>query len=239
MKNKIVNFIPKDKDAEILLPCPKPSKHYMPEWFKKMPHSLSDLDNKKMDETAKKCPPFIDALTSGYTQELVCDLRIINNGKDLDTGEDLIQYSWSGPIKPISSRKEDTRSRRVLPDFDGYYNAEFHWNTFWEPQTPPGYSALYIHPANRFDLPFITLNGIIDTDKWSITGPLPFLIKRGFEGVIPAGTPIYQILFIKRDNWESSASEYNERYSKKLEYTVRRFFNDGYKKMYWSRKNYK
>jgi len=87
-------------------------------------------------------------------------------------------------------------------------------------------------------LPFITHNAIIDTDGWPITGPVPFVIKKGFSGLIPAGTPIYQMLFIKRDNWNSEQGEYDKLYNKKIEFSVRKFLKDGYKKQIWSRKEY-
>jgi hypothetical protein len=238
MNDKDVFFIPKDKNTEIMVPHPKPSKNYLPQWFKDMPPALSDLDNNKMDETAKKCIPFLDSLTSGYTQELACDLEIKNHGFDEETQQDIITYNWSGPFKPMSTRMEETRSRNSLPNFDGYYSNEQHWNSFWEPKTPKGYSTLYYHPANRFDLPFMTMNAIIDTDNWSLTGPVPFLIKKGFQGIIPAGTPIYQMIFIKREKWNSFKKEYNEEEQKSLEYGVRRFFKDGYKKLHWEKKDY-
>jgi hypothetical protein len=232
-----VKFVPKNKDIEIVIPAPKPSSKYLPDWFKDMPHSLSNLDNTKMDETAKKCMPFLDSLTSGYTQELSCDVEIINSGVD-ENGNDLISYNWAGPFKPLSTRLEDTRSRNVFPSFNGYYNKEIHWNSFWEPKTPKGYSTFYYHPANRLDLPFTTLNAIIDTDNWFLTGPVPFMIRRGFEGIIPAGTPIYQMIFIKRDSWKSSMVQYDDIKQKQLKYTARRFFKDGYKKQHWSRKDF-
>lgn len=233
-----INFIPKDENVFTLAPHPKPSKNYIPEWFKQMPSTISDLDNKKMDYTAKACMPFIDSLVSGYTQELTCDIKINNHGIDDLTGLDILTFEWSGSIQPLSSREIDTRSRKVFPNFDGYYTTEFHWNSLWEPELPNGYSAFYFHPANRFDLPFITMNGIIDTDGWPITGPIPFLIKRGFSGIIPAGTPIYQILIIKREDWHSVKSEYNKSKQDKKIYSVRKYFNGGYKKLYWNRKNY-
>lgn len=238
MKSKKVFFIPRSKESSVTVPCLKPSKQYIPEWFKTMPNAIPDLDYKKDDFTAKRCMPFVDSLISGYTQELICDVKIKYNGVDPATKNDLILYDWSGNFRPLSTRTEEVRSRRVFPDFEGYYNAEFHWNTMWEPKTPAGYSTLYMHPANRLDLPFMTMNGIIDTDQWNISGPLPFLIKRGFEGKIPAGTPIYQVFFIKRDSWKSFQSEYDEKYYKTLEYSVRKFFHSGYKKLYWNKKQY-
>ena len=235
LKGNKVLFIPKDKDTEICIPRPQSSKKYVPEWFKSMPIEVNTIDGIGTKYTAKKCMPFLDSLTSGYTQELACDVYI-----DCNTEEDdpAINYLWSGKFRPLSTRREDTKSLNSMPHFPGYYKTEFHWNTFWEPKTPPGYSTFYFHPANRFDLPFITHNGIIDTDGWPLTGPIPFVIKKGFSGLIPAGTPIYQMLFIKRDAWNSEQGKYDESYNEKVWYSVRRFMTDGYKKQFWSRKEY-
>jgi hypothetical protein len=235
LKNNKVLFIPKDKDTEICIPRPQSSKKYIPEWFKDMPITVPTIDGFGSDYTAKKCIPFLDSLTSGYTQELPCDVYF-----DCNTDEDdpEIIYRWGGEIRPLSTRRENTRSSNSMPHFPGYYKTEFHWNTLWEPKTPTGYSTLYFHPANRFDLPFITHSGIIDTDKWPITGPIPFVLKKGFSGLIPAGTPIYQMIFIKREVWNSEASEYNENYVKNTSYSVRKFVADGYKKQIWSKKEY-
>ena len=40
----------------------------------------------------------------------------------------------------------------------------------------------------------MTTNGIIDNDKVSIPGQLPFFLKESFEGVILKGTPVVQIM---------------------------------------------
>ena len=58
--NLTVEFIPKDNETFMSIPAPTPSKKYIPEWFQKMPPSLADVDNRKMDSTAKKCMPFFD-----------------------------------------------------------------------------------------------------------------------------------------------------------------------------------
>lgn len=234
-KNNKVVFIPKDKNIEICVPRPQSSKQYIPDWFKSMPVKIKKIDGFGNDFTAKKCMPFIDSLTSGYIQELACDVYIECNTEEENP---IISYTWSGDFRPLSTRREDTNSSNLMPHFPGYYKTEFHWNTFWEPKTPSGYSTFYFHPANRFDLPFITHNGIIDTDGWPITGPIPFVIKKGFSGLISAGTPIYQMLFIKRDSWNSKQGKYNELYNKKLSYSVRRFMSEGYKKQIWSKKEY-
>jgi len=234
-KNNNVSFIPKDKETEICIPRPQSSKKYIPQWFKDMPIEVPTIDGFGSDNTAKKCIPFLDSLTSGYTQELPCDVYFNCNTEEDDPA---ITYRWLGEIRPLSTRRESTRSSDSMPHFPGYYKTEFHWNTFWEPKTPTGYSTLYFHPANRFDLPFMTHNAIIDTDKWPITGPIPFVLKKGFSGLIPAGTPMYQMIFIKRENWDSEAAEYDEKYVKNTSYSVRKFISDGYKKQIWSKKEY-
>ena len=223
--NKVV-FVPGSKSAELLVPRPKPSKNYLADWFKDMPPMLDNFQS-----TAKKCLPFTDSLTHGYIQELWCDVRIIKRDKG-------VQYLWTGKEQPMSTRGETEGSPNLFPPFDGYYDAEFHWITKYEPRTPKGYSTLYSHPSSRFDLPFVTLSGIIDTDTYHGTGPLPFIIKKDFEGIIPAGTPLYQMTFIKRDNWDSDVEPFNEEKSIKQEYSVRKYFYDGYRKLYWSKKSF-
>jgi hypothetical protein len=241
-KNKVL-FIPRDEEVSLSLSYPKPSKSYIPQWFKDMPIENSFMPGITRPKvhtkfTAKKCMPFIDSLTSGYTQELICDIFI--NPVDSNKSDTFIEYNWPSNLqfRPMSTRREESQVEDSMPKFLGYYDAEFHWNTFWEPKTPPGYSTFYFHPANRFDLPFMTHNGIIDTDNWSTTGPLPFVIKKGFSGIIPAGTPIYQMLFIKRDVWDSEASKYDEKYNKQSLFSIDKFFKDGYKKQFWSKKEY-
>ena len=233
MKKKF-SLVPRDEDVELFVDGLVPSKKYIPQWYKNMPPKIQNMDGVQVG-SGKKCIPFLDSFTSGYTQELICDVEIKYDGIDPITGRDKIIYTFDGLIKPMSTRKEDNGEISILPHFPGYYNADFHWNTLWEPKTPKGYSTLYMHPMNRWDLPFQTFNGIIDTDKWYITGPLPFLIKKGFEGIIPKGTPIYQIIFIKRDSWELNKTTY----SQEVEQSFRKPVDEKYKKLFWQKKEYK
>ena len=60
------------------------------------------------------------------------------------------------------------------------------------------------HPLNRLDLPFYTLSGIIDGPYVLLReGNNPFYLKKGFEGLIPQGTPIAQLILIKNEKWRS------------------------------------
>jgi len=90
-----------------------------------------------------------------------------------------------------------------LPTPAGHDEDHYAWKSLFNIQTPKGYSILISHPHNRFDLPFTTLSGIVDSDMTMARGNLPFFLKSGFEGIIPVGTPIYQVMPFKRENWQS------------------------------------
>ena len=236
MSKYLLKFVPDSKEIELSIPIPKPAKSYYPEWVKEMPNTVLSKAGLNVG-TAKQCMPFTDSFTTGYVQELICDVEITNLGKS-DMGDDMLSYRWAGNIRPIKSRSEENGSLNLLPKFSGYYKSDLQWLSHWEPNTPAGYSTLYSHPFNRPDLPFYTMNGIIDTDRWPLAGPIPFLVKEGFEGVIPAGTPIYQIVFVKRDEWTSTGISYDEKTDKSLTQKVKRHFSCGYKKTFWNKKLY-
>jgi hypothetical protein len=106
-------------------------------------------------------------------------------------------------------------------------------------QTPKGYSLLITHPLNRLDLPFTTLSAVVDADKYPISdGSIPFFLKKDFYGIIKKGTPLFQVIPFKREEWDSEMSEelFTEArvYSKKSRSIVSGF----YKNFQWSKKTY-
>ena len=100
-------------------------------------------------------------------------------------------------------------------------------------------SALVTHPINRVDLPFTTMSGIVDFDK-SIHAPIgniPFFIKNGFTGVIPKGTPMFQILPFERNEWQSEKQKFDEKFWQ-TKLNERHDVSDFYKKKIWQRKKF-
>jgi hypothetical protein len=68
-------------------------------------------------------------------------------------------------------------------------------------------------------------------------GNIPFFIKKGFTGTIPAGTPMFQILPIKREDWKSETQEYNDFFwEEKIK--EKQNFSGFYKKQIWQRKSF-
>ena len=78
---------------------------------------------------------------------------------------------------------------------------KFH--NLWTIEAPEGYSLLFTHPLNRFDLPFTTLTGLVDSDQYHdnwIHFPAHWHDKN-FSGVLPRGTPVAQCVPVKRETW--------------------------------------
>jgi hypothetical protein len=66
----------------------------------------------------------------------------------------------------------------------------------WLIEAPEGYSVLFMHPINRFDLPFTTLTGLVDCDRSRDTW-IHFPVHWhdvNFNSVLQKGTPIAQCI---------------------------------------------
>jgi hypothetical protein len=233
MKSKKIEFLPSSKETVELVEEPKSSNLFIPNWYKKIVSSYKkspqfSLDGKLLNTNLKMCMPFLDALTSGYIQKTWCDIYI-------EKDNDNVNFTYASTPSIINIRKD-----KVVETYkDEFYLIEFVWYIQYVPKLPKGYSALICHPLNRMDLPFYTLSGIVDYDMYHHVpnGNLPFYIKKDFEGLIPKGTPMYQIIPFKRDSWISIKNN-NEKILEKNNKLQRSFFWEFYKKNMWQKKKY-
>ena len=175
-----------------------PVKDHMPKWYKE---SSAYRDGKKSfwpkSLTYKSCVPVLDSMISGYVIPLPADVIF---SKDPATP----RVSWGTEYPVVTVRPPE-----VMPNFPvpiGFENMHYAWENQMELQLPKGYSAIVTHPFNRLDLPFQTHTGIVD-DYSMGKGALPFLLRDGFEGLIPAGTPIAQVIPFKREPWKAKRDE--------------------------------
>ena len=241
MGTKQITFIPVSEEAENLVHSPVPAYKAIPDWWKRIPafargNSPTYLPDGSVDSTVKMCVPFADTLRFGYLQLTWMDIHIESD----ETGR--FRYSYPGTpdiFKVRESRSLDTKTTVVINN-NSYLDTEFAWRTQWVPKLPKGYSALITHPFNREELPFVTMTGIVDADKYhhDLEGEHPFLVKKGFVGTIPAGTPMYQIIPFKRDNWISSKEPYSRKQLWKG-LSLKHTFWGAYKNEYWSKKSFK
>lgn len=203
MKNPLkINFIPSRVNYKGHLTPPEPAVRHVPEWFKalaKHDKSNDDITLKPNNHigtdgalvSTKMCMPFFEATTAGYMYVLEDDLYV-----DIDE-EGKPTLSWNGDVMLM-----DKRSIIDLPVPDGCHPVHYGFRMNWFYETPPGYSVLITHPMNRYDLPFYVQSGIVESDVWGLPVFIAVFFKRNFRGMIPKGTPIFQIVPFKRDDWE-------------------------------------
>lgn len=183
-----------------------PAKKIIPQWYKDEPSSL----------TLKRCMPFLDGFTSGYCMILKQDIDLNNN------------------LDVVGFRENFTIGNMPIPF--NHDNKQFLWKIPYIIKTPRDYSVLICHPLNRNDLPFTTLSAIVDSDSIMPAGNIPFFVRKGFEGIIKAGTPIFQIIPFMREQW---AIELNENLLEECDVRNNKYKEDMfYKKYYWDRKQY-
>jgi hypothetical protein len=235
---KKIIFMPLNKEIELSVEPPQPAKKELPEWYNqaKAFHTKTPQIDEfgKANPTYKICMPFFDGISAGYVQKTWADIKI---EFDPDTKE--LKYKYPSPIEQIHSR--EIVSGKTYISTTGYYDAEFTWPQPWVPKLPKGYSVIYTHPFNRLDLPFTVTTGIVDADKdFFVPFPnsIPFYIKHGWTGIIPAGTPMYQIIPIKRDSWGSDTVEFDPEKPIKTNLTLTKHFWGSYKKYWWQKKQW-
>ncbi len=191
-----------------VIPAPQPASLALPDWLKAMPAQAFHTLNAREESTVKRCPPFIDAMTSGFLIPLMCDVRI-ENGEFIWDNELPPGGSLSFVRSPISFH--DSSQVTGSPLFaDDRFLIKFH--NLWTIRAPEGYAILFTHPFNRFDLPFTTLTGMVDCDRYSdnwIHFPAHWH-DLDFTGVLPKGTPIAQCMPVKRETWKASFAAFTD-----------------------------
>ncbi len=179
-----------------VLPRPVAARGTLPDWLRKMPASaFSELHGQEI-RTVKQCPPFVDAMAHGFVMPLACDVTV-RDGK--------FSWSWDLPPLTVNAHPRSPLSFHVPAQVSG---TPFHdparavvkFNSFWTIELEQGYSLFATHPVNRTDLPFRLLTGLIDADHFNDVGILfpAVWVDPGFNGVLPAGTPVAQCFPVTR-----------------------------------------
>jgi hypothetical protein len=206
--------------------APKPSIYFIPEWYKKMEPSYPEKKKFGIMVTIKKCIPVLDSITAGYIIVSPCDVYIT-------IVDDEVQY------KPVLNGIMDFHPRKqahLHPKANEFMFPK--WVNPWAIRTPRGYSCLFKPPAHNPNPWFEILEGIVDTDNYNAPVHFPFVLKDTTkEYIIPAGTPIAQVIPFKRESWKYSLSDDRTFIDKTISFLTSKFF-DRYKHMFWSRKNY-
>ena len=144
------------------MPRPFAAKRGIPDWLKRMAATAPCADLNGDIRTVKQCPPFVDAMGFGFIVPLVTDIRV-------DRGS--FEWDWQlGPSSlggytrsPLTFHLGEQLAGAPIADPE---NAAIKFTNYWTIETPPGYALLVTHPFNREELPFRTLTGLVDADRY-------------------------------------------------------------------------
>lgn len=210
---------------------PVAARNLLPEWYKntesymgggKIPHPGNNTHG-----TIKKCIPVFDALTSGYLILSPADVWVTRD-------KDKVPFFRWKENTTLSFHPVEQAEKH--PENKGH--AFLKWENPWLIQTPKGYSCIILHPVHR-DLPFRILEGVVDTDTYYAPIKFVFVLKdNDWEGLIPAGTPIAQVIPFKRQKYKM---EVKAKSDARLAASIKRInasFYNAYKSLFWQRKDY-
>ncbi len=213
---------------------PKPAVKEVPDWYKNTPEYVGDqgkkiFNNGGTPHTIKKCIPVFDAITTGYILYTQVDVQVTQqNGLPYYTWPDQNIISFH-PIEqaPLHPSKNDAPYPK--------------WNNPYAITTPPGYSTLFLPPMHNPNKIFTILEGLVDTDTYKPPVNFPFILNDvKWEGIIEAGTPMVQVIPVKRDSWKHKIGSNKERMEQEMiTKKLRTLFFNSYKKQFWSRKEYR
>jgi hypothetical protein len=184
-----------------VIPEPKSANKFLPDWFKRLPPIAHNMDRDHFGEkppTAKKCMPLLDSMSLGYIIPLAGDTHI-------KTNEDCSVIEAHNPPGVKTCEFHDVRQvgEQTAPGFPAN---PLKWINHWIIETAPGWSTLFIPPTNHFNPHFTCLSGLVDTDKYPKEVNFPAIWHtKSFDGSIYAGTPLVQVIPIRRDTLPKKA----------------------------------
>jgi hypothetical protein len=206
MKNsKLIKFRAEDDYVWNVFEKPKPASSFLPNWYKESSVYIgsNNIDiSPAPNVTFKRCFPLLDSMTSGYISTLWTDCQVSY------TEESGTVIKWLVNRNVFSMWPTEQLSTFEIPS--EYSKNVFKYFHGWIPKTPSGYSCLITHPFGYQDLPFKTITGIIDSDKLDTGAYAPVMFKKDWSGILEKGTPMFQILPFKRENWYSEYEEMKE-----------------------------
>ncbi|MGJ5207836.1 hypothetical protein [Bradyrhizobium sp. HKCCYLR20261] len=196
------------RELDGLIPPPVPAPMGIPDWVKAMPATAFSQLNQAEEQTVKRCPPFIDAMTAGFLIPLVCDLKVEDGGISWDN-ELPPGGAIDFPRSPVSFHDVSQVTGSPLFEADRFL-LKFH--NLWTIEAPEGWSLLFTHPLNRFDLPFTTVTGLVDSDRFhdSFVHFPAHWHDMSFRGVLPRGTPVAQCVPVKRQDWAMQTAPFTD-----------------------------
>lgn len=239
---KQIKFIAIGEKSAFFNNFPELAKKNIPYWYRKTPKFLNQDKKLQLTEsnnpnvTMKSCIPFLDALTTGYVWKLPADIEISKK-------DDAFIVRWRLNDNWIDIHSPEQVPKLPIPIEINQQSAVFKFIANFRIKMPKGYSTLYVPPLNQYNLPIRVFSGVVDNDTYPLEVNFPFQIVKNLENeecmIIEKGTPIVQIIPIKREKWISKNIRDLD-YKAYFE-TVNKYLSkikNAYKEQSWVRKHY-
>jgi len=213
--------------------APVPASRLLPEWYKATPEYIGGkrvIDFGQTPHTVKKCIPVFDAMTAGYILRTYADVQVTQR-------DGMPWYEWTLAemlsFHPIEQADKHPQANS-MPAYPKWMNP-------WAIRTPRGHSCLFVPPMHNPNGMFTILPGIVDTDRYTAPVNFPFVLNDSkWQGLIPAGTPIAQVIPFRRDSWKMTLGGNDDRRAQaRAAVRLRSLWFNSYKRQFWSRKEYR
>ena len=219
-----------DESLMGVFPEPVKSGKCIPEYYKKLNVEFS---SNPQSGTAKRCVPFMEAITSGYTIPLWSDLFVVaKNGEIELTFPDNLPLDQSLGHHGYQQLEDHPASRLAYgKDLMKFINP-------WIIETPPGVSCLFTTPMNHFETRFKLIDGIVDTDTYYNQINFPFVWTGGDgEFFIEKGTPLVQVFPFVRYNFNKyQVKPVDYKKQNKTTSLLGTVLKHGYRKYFWHKR---
>lgn len=251
MFNKGIEFSAHEDYFALKEDYPIPAKLNIPEWYKKLDHTL-------LDKTIKGCMPFLDSLTAGYILKIPQDFHVRHNVDNKNEKGEIFKDSFQ--TFGLQNIQQFVQAKNInlnsgtdihlikqvkgSPFIEKNKNLPFYkiLNP-WRIKTPKGYSCLFVPPLNNSDDRFSIISGIVDTDTFPSEINFPIILNGDkypvLETTIKKGTPYVQIIPFKRDSWKMNLKPRNQKEVQKSRFFYELSIFELYKNRYWNKKSWK
>lgn len=211
---------------------PKPATKLLPDWYKNTEEYVSGerlVVNGNTPHSVKKCIPVFDAMSAGYIICTYVDVQVSSR-------DGLPWYEWP-QMNAITFHPIEQAP--LHPTMNGAPYPK--WLNPWAIKTPKGYSTLFIPPMHNPNGIFTVLPGIVDTDSYFAPVNFPFVLNDvNWTGVIPAGTPLVQVIPFRRDTWKMKlGSQKDIKDQRAITVKLMSLWFNSYKRQFWTRKQYR
>lgn len=178
-----------------VVPEPMKASTTFPRWYRELLPDVPREPGQFPSGTAKRCMPMMDVLSAGYVIPLPVAVHV--QTYDDEEGPQ-VGFSWrTGPtfIAVEGHSQAQVGNLRIM-------GGVHKWINPWKITTPPGYSCLFMSPANRPESPFECFSAVVDTDTYQNTINFPFYWKQfPFDKTLDPGEPMIQVIPFKREEF--------------------------------------